>query len=42
LFNGGGRLYAAGGQLDVQSVSSDTFEHVLFGVDRTLKDFFLK
>jgi oligoribonuclease NrnB/cAMP/cGMP phosphodiesterase (DHH superfamily) len=42
LFNGGGRLYAAGGQLDVQSVSSDNFEHVLFAVDRTLKDFFLK
>jgi oligoribonuclease NrnB/cAMP/cGMP phosphodiesterase (DHH superfamily) len=43
LFDGGGREYASGGRIKaVASVSGETFEKVLFGVDRTLKDFFLQ
>jgi oligoribonuclease NrnB/cAMP/cGMP phosphodiesterase (DHH superfamily) len=41
LFGGGGRHYAAGGQLD-GNVSGEGFEKALFLVDRTLKDFFLQ
>lgn len=42
LFGGGGRHYAAGGQLETTTVSGDTYEKTLFSIDRTLKDFFLK
>ena len=42
LFGGGGRHYAAGGQLEATAVSGDTYEKTLFSIDRTLKDFFLK
>ena len=43
LFDGGGREYASGGRIrGVMSVSGETFEKIVFGVDRVLKDFFLQ
>jgi oligoribonuclease NrnB/cAMP/cGMP phosphodiesterase (DHH superfamily) len=42
LFEGGGREYASGGRLrGFNSVSGESFEKVMFAIDRTLKDFFL-
>lgn len=41
LFNGGGHPYAAGGKIQ-KNISSENFEKIIFTLDRTLKDFFLK
>ncbi len=43
VFDGGGREYASGGRLRTgESVTAESFERVVFGIDRTLKDFFLR
>lgn len=43
LFGGGGHAYASGGQIkSFKNISYDNFDKVLFFVDRTLKNFFLR
>lgn len=48
LFNGGGHVYAAGGNLligkevPVRAVSSETFDTIMFYIDRKLSDWFYK
>jgi len=41
LFDGGGREYASGGKIHA-TVSGENFEKILFNIDRTLKDHFLR
>lgn len=48
LFNGGGHIYAAGGNLligrevPVRAINNDTFDTIVFYIDRKLSDWFYK